>query len=388
MSNYSETSLSGAVISDESWVILRAGERSLGSSVVRVSDSAPVRILILAEDTLGATDESDMRLLLLAEDMLGVGEGSDGASTTAEVAYDTVRAGDRPFSRVGVVLDSEIVVSDDTHLHRRQTSLDTLAVHDGASGIKAAAALSADRVRVSDSFRTIFRVLAEDTLTVSDSARGSLRARTTALDTLTGTDEATGTLRATYAAVSTLRAVDMASGTMHAATTAHDEVFVDDESDGGREAGQAWTAGVDDWAMSRYAPFGLTWATAADGVLYVADASGVYALNSSDEHIEAEVVFGQQDLGGGRLSHPLAAYVEYELVGVAELEVGQTQLGSARQSWTYHLPYEPADVLTNGRFVLGKGLRGRHFDLILRLSGTRAYFNDLGLLLSDSPRRV
>ena len=120
----------------------------------------------------------------------------------------------------------------------------------------------------------------------------------------------------------------------------------------------------------------------------VAD-DGVYALNGTG-HVAGRVETGKLDIGGDQLVHPVSAYLEYELDGPdkgAQLDVTTTQSG-APQTYTYTLPSESAAHLTNGRFVLGRGLRGRHFSFTLRLQGTRGHINDLSVTTTPTKRRV
>lgn len=116
-------------------------------------------------------------------------------------------------------------------------------------------------------------------------------------------------------------------------------------------------------------------------------ADGVYALDGGAETISGRIQTGKLDIGQGGLVHPLAAYLEYELDGTAEMDVTTTQSGQA-ETYTYALPAEAAGELTNGRFVFGRGLRGRHFSFALRITGTHGYINDLSVNSAPTKRRV
>ena len=139
--------------------------------------------------------------------------------------------------------------------------------------------------------------------------------------------------------------------------------------------------------MSRYLPYTFRGLAVIDGVAYGMSADGVYALDGDSETIAASMRTGKLDIGQGGLVHPLAAYMEYELDGAAEMDVTTTQSGQA-ETYTYTLPNEVADELTNGRFIFGRGLRGRHFSFTLRMTGTHGYINDLSVNVTATKRSV
>lgn len=106
------------------------------------------------------------------------------------------------------------------------------------------------------------------------------------------------------------------------------------------------------------------------------------------EYINSKLVTGKVDIGGGILAHPVGAYMEYELSdGESEMIVSTTQGGSV-QSYGYKLIDGKADELTNGRFIFGRGLRGRHFKFELRLNGVSGHIHDLRIDASATKRRI
>ncbi len=152
--------------------------------------------------------------------------------------------------------------------------------------------------------------------------------------------------------------------------------------------GQAWTADARNWAMSRWAPFGMTGLVVIDGQLYASAPDGIYALDGDEETIAAEVRTGLVDMTGQKLALPLESHIEYELRGTASVGVTQTQSGRL-QTFTYPLKARPvADALTNARFEFGRGLEGRHFAYTLRLTGQQAYINDWTVLAAVSARSI
>ena len=157
-------------------------------------------------------------------------------------------------------------------------------------------------------------------------------------------------------------------------------------SSGGAQ-GQAWTANVDSWAMSRYNPYNYNRLVVINGVLYGEADDGIYRLDQEVDAVTAIVKTGKMDLSGGQLTHPASAYLEYELNGGASMTVHSTQKG-IEQQYTYILPSELANELTNGRFIFGRGLRGRHFAFELIMIGTHGHVNDLSIEHMPTSRRV
>lgn len=152
--------------------------------------------------------------------------------------------------------------------------------------------------------------------------------------------------------------------------------------------GYAWTAHTTGWAMSRYDRYPFDSIVVCDGQAFASGDGGVWALAGGGEVIDARLTTGKMDVGRGMLVHPTQAFMEYELSGTANMTVTQTQSGAQAQSWTYPLAGEPAAHLTNGRFIFGRGLRGRHFTFDLRLNGERAHINDLYVTADATKRRI
>lgn len=181
---------------------------------------------------------------------------------------------------------------------------------------------------------------------------------------------------------------DLVSEKSYAKQFINDIVFID-ESEQLINYGNAWTANVDTWAMSRYQDYSFSELVVIDGVLYGVGADGVYRLDANS-FVDAKLTTGQLDLGQGQLVHPLGAYLEYELSGSSkkfEIGVSTTQSGT-KQTYTYNLPTEPSNYLTNGRVLFGRGLRGRHFSFEIKIGGLYGYINDFSIDIAATKRRV
>ncbi len=184
-------------------------------------------------------------------------------------------------------------------------------------------------------------------------------------------------------------AFDVNQGKNIAKQLLNDLVFIEDDYSREKQYGYAWTANVDTWAMSRYQDYGFSELVVIDGVLYGVGEDGVYRLDANS-FVDAKLTTGQLDLGQGQLVHPLGAYLEYELSGnTRKLEIGvSTTQSGAKQTYTYNLPTEPSNYLTNGRVLFGRGLRGRHFAFELKMSGEHGYINDLSIDVAATKRRI
>ena len=184
-------------------------------------------------------------------------------------------------------------------------------------------------------------------------------------------------------------AFDFNQGKNIAKQLINDLVFIEDDYSKEKQYGYAWTANVDTWAMSRYQDYSFSELVVIDGVLYGVADDGVYRLDANT-FVDAKLTTGQLDLGQGSLVHPLGAYLEYELSGNTrkfEIDVSTTQSGT-KQTYTYNLPTEPSNYLTNGRVLFGRGLRGRHFSFEIKIGGLYGYINDFSIDIAATKRRV
>lgn len=169
----------------------------------------------------------------------------------------------------------------------------------------------------------------------------------------------------------------------------NDLIFAEEETLKDKQFSHAWTTNVDSWAMSRYQDYGFSELVVIDGVLFGVGEDGIYRLDAIAQ-VDAQMVTGQLDLGQGQLTHPLGAYIEYELSGSSrkfEVGVTTTQSGS-KHTYYYLLPSEKSNYLTNGRVQFGRGLRGRHFSFEINISGEHCYINDFSIDLTPTKRRI
>lgn len=352
--------------------LITGSTRSITTDSTQVSDSTTSQRIVthLVTDSARATDtitaiERDLiidslaisdsttdqlQAVQLISDSAGVSDSALGSIAT--LITDSALAYGRPFTQRNVasfVTDST-PITDKLLFNRADIITDDVAISDRATGKFGAAG-------------TLI-----DTAIISDAVLDSIIQNAIIMDSIAITDEVIDKLDAMVLVI--------------------DGAVIEDSvlSSGGAQ-GQAWTANVDSWAMSRYNPYNYNRLVVINGVLYGEADDGIYRLNQEVYPVVASIKTGKMDLGSGQLTHPNAAYLEYELEGSAAMTVHTTQKGVPQQ-YTYTLPNETAGELTNGRFVFGRGLRGRHFTFELTMTGTHGYINDLSIEHMTTSRRV
>lgn len=230
--------------------------------------------------------------------------------------------------------------------------------------------------------------LIDDSAVASDDSAGKWVARGALVDTAAISDEVLDSITQNAIIVDNIAISDEMIDKLDARVLIIDGAVIEDITlNNGGLQGQAWTANVDSWAMSRYNPYNYNRLVVINDVLYGEADDGIYQLDQEVYPVVASVKTSKMDLGRGQLTHPSYAYLEYELDGNASMIVSSTQKG-AEQQFTYVLPSELASKLTNGRFIFGRGLRGRHFSFELVMIGTHGHINDLSIDHTPTSRRV
>ena len=249
-------------------------------------------------------------------------------------------------------------------------------------------ALSIDNLSIVDNLLFNRADIIVDDVAISDTTTAKFGAAGTLIDTAAISDEVLDSIVQNAIIMDSIAITDEVIDKLDAMVLIIDGAVIEDSvlSSGGAQ-GQAWTANVDSWAMSRYNPYNYNRLVVIDDVLYGEADDGIYRLDQKVNAVTAIVKTGKMDLSGGQLTHPSSAYLEYELNGGASMTVHSTQKG-IEQQYTYMLPSEVANELTNGRFIFGRGLRGRHFAFELIMIGTHGHINDLTIEHLPTSRRV
>lgn len=392
MSDYRDDTAETAVIKDETWI----GFTVLGRSVeeyARMFAALLVTISVLHAEQATAADELlDGRLVGWMEESAHASDEALGRLGSSGLTVETAKLRDATISKTGGVTVESAHMTDMLLMSASDATVETMRAAAETWGTLHASAIVAESARLSDRLLREVRDLVPETAAGLDAIWGRLRATGVVAEIAHAADDmpAVHAAAAAGAVVEMARAFDATWGALHAADLVEDGAQADAliVEAGGAVAGQAWVSEGDNWALSRYAPFGFHAVTVIDGVVWLAGSDGLYALDGDTEEIEAILRTGKVDVSGGALAVPIQAYLEYELQGTATMSVSQTQGGAATQTYTYSLEAEPADVLTNGRFIFGRGLRGRHFTFELSLIGTACYLNDWTTLIVPTKRRI
>lgn len=362
-----------------------------------VEEYAAIAAVLLATigatltDTAQAADAVIDRAVCVCHEQARITDEAFGSGgMVAQTLTETARAQDAVFGRTRATLTDTAAAHDELLAAAHDARTETARIADATSGTLHAAVLVQEQARMADGVGNHVTEHVAEAAQIEDAVSGTLHARGWLVDVAQIADEATAAHTATTDAVTeTAQLADHAWDALHAGVLVDDVACIQDTLDPTQTAvhGQAWVSEAATWAMSRYAPFGFHAAANVGGTVFLAGADGLYALDGNAEDVPGTLRFGAIDLSGGTLARPVSLYLEYLLAGELHVTVGQTQMG-ARQQWTYQLPPERADELTNGRVLFGRGLRGRHFDFEVRMDGRAGYINDATLLVEQASRRI
>jgi hypothetical protein len=384
MSNYRDDSTDLAVASDSTWLGLSA----ITESAARIAAVLLVAIGVLHTDGAAAAEEAVDRRIYTIEDVAQATDEAPGRMRAAVLLADSARVTDG-LSGVRALLHEDSAQAVEQVSHTIGAVLE-----DGASAAEAiqdartSRVITEDTVRVSDDAVYRVRESAADTATADDHAQDRLAGRSLTSDAAMIADSVEDDRgAAAILAIDGARGSSMVFDRLRAADLVADLALVDALVMGEAGAGQAWTADVDGWPMTRYAPFAFEQLTVIDGVAYGVTEAGVFALDGGAGEIEAIITTGKLDIGRGVLAHPIALYAQGEIDGTAEVAVTTTQRGTIEQ-YDYPLQMRPGPEMTAGRAVFGRGLRGVRFAFELRMAGERALFNDLRIEAMPTQRRM
>lgn len=384
MSNYRDDTNEIVVVSDSTW----GGQSTIAEDFVRVADELVFRLRVLHVETITVSDEAPGFPGSIISESVQVADLVLDKLHAANLVVDDIKVADTTTGNLRAMLVETVHVSDQVLDTIRQVITETVHVSDQVLDKRHVTVLVEESIKVSDQSWQAARVLVLETITATDELFGAKHARSLVEDFVHVADEIVDSHKGVAEIIiETVRIADQAFGTNHAVQLVVESVEVGDQVVGQGVTSQAWTANVRTWAMSRYAPYSFIGLAVIDGKLYGMADDGVYALGTTGEVIQGEIRTGKLDVSSGVLATPHAAYLEYELDGTAEIDVTTTQSGAA-ETYTYGLPPELAGELTNGRFVFGRGLRGRHFTFALRMTGTHGYINDLSVTTAQTKRRV
>ena len=358
-----------AIASDE---LLSGSTRSITNDSAQVSDSITSQRIVthLITDNARAKDSITAIERDLITDSLAIADSTTDKLQAVQLISDSTSATDSATGSIATIITDSAFAYGQLFTQRNVASFVTDSTPINDQLLFNRADIIIDDVAVSDTTTGKFGAAGTliDTAVISDTVFDSIIQNAIIMDSIAITDEVVDKLDTTVLII--------------------DGAVIEDSvlSSGGAQ-GQAWTANVDSWAMSRYNPYNYNRLVVINGVLYGEADDGIYRLDQEVNAVTAIVKTGKMDLGNGQLTHPATAYLEYELDGGASMIVSSTQKG-VEQQYTYILPSELASELTNGRFIFGRGLRGRHFSFELIMVGTHGHINDLSIEHMPTSRRV
>ena len=358
-----------AIAGDE---LLSGSTRSITNDSAQASDGTTSQRIVthLITDNARVTDAITAIERDLITDSLLIADSTTNKLQAVQLINDSAGATDSATGSIATLITDSAFAYGQPFTQRNATSFVT------------------DRAPITDKLLFNRADIITDDVAVSDTTTGKFGAAGTLIDTAAISDTVLDSIIQNAIIMDSIAITDKVVDKLDAMVLIIDGAVIEDSvlSSGGAQ-GQAWTANVDSWAMSRYNPYNYNRLVVINGVLYGEADDGIYRLDQEVNAVTAIVKTGKMDLSGGQLTHPASAYLEYELDGGASMTVHSTQKG-VEQQYTYMLPSEVAGELTNGRFIFGRGLRGRHFAFELIMIGTHGYINDLTIEHMPTSRRV
>lgn len=361
------------------------------------SDAASIRDALL-ESSVGATISDNARI---NDDVVGQrvasslvvdnAQASDGLTAIErDTVIDIAGVSDHAIDNLQAVqLVTDHAAATDIDMSAMSGMvIDSAGVFDSVISQRNVASVVADSTPITDKLLFNRTDIVSDGVGISDATTGRFGAAGVLVDAAIIDDTVIDSIIQNVVATDSAAITEKVTDKLDAKVLISDGAVIEVAPvNSGGYYGQAWTANVDSWAMSRYNPYNYNRLVVIDGVLYGEADDGIYRLDEQISAVTASVKTGKMDLGKGALTHPSTAYLEYELSGGASMTVSTTQKG-VEQQYTYMLPNEVADELTNGRFIFGRGLRGRHFAFELIMIGTHGHVNDLSIEHTTTSRRV
>lgn len=384
MANYRDDTQETAVASNATW----GGLIALVGEAAKATSALIFGLLVLHSESIAASDAVTDRANVMATDQAVASDQVLDVKRAAHVFKESAQVVDWHRGALRV-LHAENATAQSLVIDRvRAVIIEHATVADQALPQRRVADLLTEQAKALD-FSARFAVeLVQESADAGDLASGRARQRSLAVSAATLSDEVPGAHQAVAPVITeSARLVAVVLDQLLARDLLADGAMIEDQSVSDVIVGQAWTAGADSWAMSRYTPHPFDSLAVIDGKLYGVASDGVYVMDARDQALEVRIKTGKLDVGQGMLVHPHQAFIEYALDGTASLAVTTTQSGAA-QTYAYPLAVEPAAELTNGRFVLGKGLRGRHFAFELQMQARSGVINDLRVDSAPTNRRV
>lgn len=386
MAIYRDDALEGMVFSDSTLLRLRA----IAEDRIFFADTAAMTLKVFSEDSFSLADEPNQTgAISTAVDGFNLSDQITGQRIVRSLVSDQIKLFDAAYRFTAENIEDQFTLDDFTLSTTLALSTDSIHFVESISGQRYARILSNDQFKLTDLANTVAYEQVVDSILLADFTQDKLRAQSYLIDSISFGDQDISSVQLHNHAIDTMQLGDGTQSKLTGRTDSNDYLSLYDELKDSKVYGQAWTANTDTWAMSRYMPYAFDGLTMINNKLYGWNAKGVFLMDVPSSSIHGFIQTGKLDFGES-LVHPTAAFLEYEMSGAAkQLDIAVTTTQSGQPStYTYMLPKETAEHLTNGRVLFGRGLRGRHFSFGISILAQSAKINSLSLEFTKTARRI
>lgn len=386
MSNYRDDALDTLRLSDSTWLIVKATN---ANEVLRLSDSTQLKLRIDHHDQFSLTDELSDTSVSAAFDHFTLSDSVSGQRIATSYSLDQIKYSDSIRLYWSSLTEDQIELGNMTSSRLRTNDFDTFNLSENITGQRTVTALANEQFKLLDLANRVHTEQLEDSILLGDFTQSKLYSTAYTIDSFTLGDVDLSSVQLHNHAIDSIRLGDAVQSRLTARNDSLDYFSLYDQIKDSKEYGQAWTANTDTWAISRYMPFAFDGLAVINDKLYGWNANGVYLMDKPQHSIHGFIQTGKLDFGE-KLVHPTAAFLEYEMSGTdKQLNIAVTTTQSGKPStYTYVLPDEQAEHLTNGRVLFGRGLRGRHFAFGISIAARSAKINALSLDFTKTARRI
>lgn len=386
MAIYRDDALDSLYLSDSTWAWMKAK----AEDQVVFLDSNLARIKVNLEDSFSLADEVTQNgAIAITANGFHLSDQITGQRIVRSLVADQVKLFDAAYRFTAENIEDQFALDDFTRSTTLALSTDSIHFVESVSGQRYSRILSNDQFKLTDLANTVAAEQVIDSILLGDFTQDKLRAQSYLIDSISFADQDLSSVQMHSHAIDTLRLGESTQSKLTGRTDSYDYLSLYDEIKDSKIYGQAWTANTNTWAMSRYMPYSFDGLSVINGKLYGWNDQGVYMVDQASHLIHGLIETGKLDFGDS-LVHPTAAYLEYEMSGQdKQLSIAITTTQSGKPAtYTYMLPNEEADHLTNGRVLFGRGLRGRHFSFAISIAATSAQINALYMDFTKTTRRI
>ena len=386
MSEYRDDALDSIRLSDNTWLIIKSTN---AIEVLRLTDSTQLKLTINHHDQFSLSDSTADSSVLNAHDHFTLSDSVSGQRIATSYVLDQIKWSDTTRLFQAVFVEDEIQLNDSTSVRLRNNVVDRIHLSEEINAKRLVTSYVSDQFKLLDLANSVYAEQLVDSILLGDDTQSKLYSTGYVLDSFTLGDVDLSSVQLLTHAVDSIKFNDAVQTKLTARNDSQDYFSLYDQIKDSKAYGQAWTANTDTWAMSRYMPYAFDGLTVINNKLYGWNAKGVFLMDVPSSSIQGFIQTGKLDFGES-LVHPTAAFLEYEMSGVAkQLDIAVTTTQSGQPStYTYMLPKETADHLTNGRVLFGRGLRGRHFSFGISILAQSAKINSLSLEFTKTARRI